>query len=292
MDLFNTAFVHTAIGALALLIGTIMLILVLVKSFKEGGVLHGLLGLLTGGIYTFVWGWLRSRRLQMTKVMLLWTVCIILGGALVYATGPVQMLQSIPWAGELGLVATGPVKNPAAKDFRKHLAKKPQKTAIDRKKSVTDPLKDADWNTRAVALWKDAQYVDVQKAVKYLEKAIQEKPNFAEAYNNRGNAYRETKQYALAMQDYNRAISLNPNLEKTFNNRGNIYFDQRNFQMAIRDYNKALSLNASYNLPYLNRGLAYHELNKDDLACRDFKKACELGDCDGINWAKKTGICK
>jgi tetratricopeptide (TPR) repeat protein len=292
MDLFNTALVNTALGALALLIGTIMLILVLVKSFKEGGVLHGLLGVLTGGIYTFVWGWLRSRRLQLTKAMLLWTVCLILGGALVYVTGPVQMLQSIPWAGELGLVAAGPAKKPNAKDFKKHLAQKPQKTAVGRKKSVTGPPKDADWNTRATALWKDAQYVDVQKAVAYLEKAIQEKPDFAEAYNNRGNAYREMKQYALAMQDYNKAISLKPNLEKTFNNRGNIYFDQRNFQMAIEDYNKALSLNASYNLAYLNRGLAYHELNKDDLAFLDFKKACELGDCDGINWAKKTGSCQ
>ncbi len=292
MDLFNTALVNTALGALALLIGTIMLILVLIKSFKEGGVLHGLLGLLTGGIYTFVWGWLRSRRLQLTKTMLLWTVCLILGGALVYVTGPVQMLQSIPWAGELGLVATGPAKKAVTKKFKKHPAQKLQKTVVGRKKSVPDALKDADWNTRATALWKDAQYVDVQKAVAYLEKAIQEKPDFAEAYNNRGNAYREMKQYALAMQDYNKAISLKPNLEKTFNNRGNIYFDQRNFQMAIEDYNKALSLNASYNLAYLNRGLAYHELNKDDLACLDFKKACELGDCDGISWAKKTGICK
>ena len=292
MDLFNTALVNTVIGALALLIGTIMLILVLIKSFKEGGVLHGLLGLLTGGIYTFVWGWLRSRRLQLTKPMLLWTVCLILGGALVYVTGPVQMLQSIPWAGELGLVATDPANKTAAKDFKKHLAQKPQKTAVGRKQSVTDPLKDADWNTRATSLWKNAQYVDVKKAVAYLEKAIQEKPNFAEAYNNRGNAYREMKQYALAMQDYNKAISLKPNLEKTFNNRGNISFDQRNFQMAIADYNKALSLNASYKLAYLNRGLAYHELKKDDLACLDFQKACGFGDCDGIDWAKKTGICK
>jgi tetratricopeptide (TPR) repeat protein len=185
-----------------------------------------------------------------------------------------------------------PQKKPVAKKFKKHKAQKPQKTAVGRKNSAPDPLKDADWNTRATSLWKDAQYVDVKKAVAYLEKAIQEKPNFAEAYNNRGNAYREMKQYALAMQDYNKAISLKPNLEKTFNNRGNIYFDQRNFQMAIEDYNKALSLNASYNLAYLNRGLAYHELKKDDLACLDFLKACEFGDCDGINWAQKTGICK
>ena len=292
MDLFNTALVNPAIAILAFLIGSIMLILVLIKSFKEGGALHGLLGLLTGGIYTFVWGWLRSRRLQMTKAMLLWTFCLLLGGALVYVTGPVEMLQSIPWAGDLSLVAAGSVKKPVAKKIKNYTAQKPQKTADGRKKSVADPHKNADWNTRATALWKDAQYIDAQKAVTYLEKAIQEKPNFAEAYNNRGNAYREMKQYALAMQDYNRAISLRPKLEKTFNNRGNIYFDQRNFQMAIEDYNKALSLNASYNLAYLNRGLAYHELKKDALACLDFQKACELGDCDCINWAKKTEICK
>jgi hypothetical protein len=292
MDLFNTALVNPAIAILAFLIGTIMLIVVLIKSFKEGGVLHGLLGLLTGGIYTFVWGWLRSRRLQLTKAMLLWTVCLLLGGALVYFTGPVEMLRSLPWAGELGLVATGPAKKPASNDFKKHLAQTPKKKVVGRKIPAAGPLKDADWNTRATALWKDAQYVDTQKAVAYLDKAIQEKPNFAEAYTNRGNAYREMKQYALAMQDYNRAISLKPNLEKNFNNRGNIYFDQHNFQMAINDYNKALSLDASYNLAYLNRGLAYHALNKDDLACIDFKKACELGDCDGITWAEKTGICQ
>ena len=289
MDLFNTTLVNPAIAALAFLIGTIMLILVLIKSFKEGGALHGLLGLLTGGIYTFVWGWLRSRRLQLTKAMLLWTICLLVGGALVYVTGPVKMLQSVPWVGELGLVATGPTNKPVTKKFKKYTAQTP---AVGRKKAVTDAVKDADWNTRATALWKDARYVDAQKAVTYLEKAIQEKPNLAEAYNNRGNAYREMKQYALAMQDYNKAISLKPNLEKTFNNRGNIYFDQRNFQMAIEDYDKAISLNASYNLAYLNRGLAYHELKKDDLACLDFQQACAFGDCDGIDWAKKTGTCK
>ncbi|MFO7687296.1 MAG: tetratricopeptide repeat protein [Desulfobacterales bacterium] len=291
MDLINTALVNTVLCALALLGAAIMLFLVLVKSFKEGGVLPGLLGLLTGGVYTFVWGWLRSRRLHMTKSMLLWTICMIVGGALVYVTGPVHMLQSIPWAGQSGLVVSGPAKKQASRDFKNHRAPKPQKTVAEQKKAAPDPLKDADWNTRAAALWRDAQYVDVQKAVVFLENAIQEDPDFAEAYNNRGNAYREMKQYALAIQDYNKAISLNPNLAKTFNNRGNIYFDQRNFQMAIEDYSAALSLDASYALAYLNRGLAHHALNKDDMACPDLSKACDLGDCDGITWAKKNASC-
>ncbi|MFZ0134496.1 MAG: tetratricopeptide repeat protein [Desulfobacterales bacterium] len=285
MDLINSHLINAALGALSLLIGSILLVRVLIKSFKEGGLLHGLLGLLTAGVYTFVWGWLRSRRLHMTTAMLLWTACIMVGGALVYVTGPVQLLQSVPWAAELGLVASQPVKKPAAKAIRKHVA------PASHEQSAGDPLKDADWNTQAVALWKDAGYIDVEKAVVLLEKAVQEDPNFAEAYNNRGNAYRDTKQYALAMQDYNKAVSLNPNLAKTYNNRGNIYFDQGNFQMAIADYEKALALDATYKLAHLNRGLAYHELNKDELACPDFHRACELGDCDGIDWARKNGSC-
>ncbi len=291
MDLIDSQLITTALGALALLIGSVLLIMVLIKSFKEGGLLHGLLGLLTGGVYTFVWGWLKARRLHLTTAMVLWTACIMAGGALVYVTGPVQLLQSLPWAAELGLVASGPAKQPAAVKIRKRVAQKPRVAPAGREQTAGGPLHDADWNTRALALWKDAGYVDVEKAVALLENAVKEDPNFAEAYNNRGNAYRDMKQYALAMQDYNRAVSLNPNLAKTYNNRGNIYFDQGNFQMAVADYDKALALDATYNLAFLNRGLAYHGLNRDELACPDFYKACELGDCDGIDWARKSGTC-
>lgn len=285
---------YAAVCALALIAGTIVMFVVLIKSFKLGGPLHGILGLVTGGLYTFVWGWLRSKQHQLVKPMLLWTVCLILVGALIYVSSPTQMLQALPYAGELGLVAQKPNNKTrtAAHSSKKQTARKPGIKTVAKKPAEGEPLKNADWNTQAVALWNESNFTDSQKAADLLQKAIQEDPNFSEAYNNRGNAYRSMKQYALAMQDYNKAISLNPNLEKAYNNRGNVYFDQRNFQMAIRDYNKAISLKPSYGLAYLNRGLAYHELKKDDLACRDFQKACELGDCDGINWSRKGGLCQ
>ncbi|MFZ0242263.1 MAG: tetratricopeptide repeat protein [Desulfobacterales bacterium] len=292
MDFLNNHFIYTAAGALSLLIGSILLILVLIKSFTAGGVRHGLLGLLSGGVYTFVWGWLGARRLKMTMTMILWTICIMAGGALVYMTGPAQMLQSIPWASELGLLASAPVKKTTARVSPKHPVKKQRDTSDAPKPPVAALLQDADWNTQSAALWQDARYVDVKQAVALLEKAIEENPNFAEAYNNRGNAYRDMQKYALAMQDYNKAVSLKPTLAQAFNNRGNIYFDQDNFKMAIADYNKALDLNATYALAYLNRGLAHHGLHQDELVCPDLNKACELGDCDGIDWARKNGICR
>ena len=283
--------VYVSMCALALLGAVILSFVMLVKSFKHGGFLTGIIGLLTGGLYTYVWGWLKSKQFQLTKPMLLWTVCMLLVGALVYVTGPAKMLQSLPYEDGLKLLAQGPLKGIVDKTAKGPAAQKVRKKIAATPKTPASPLKNADWNTQAVSLWKHAHYTNSQQAVSFLQKAIEQDPGFAEAYNNRGNAYRDMKDYIKAMQDYNRAISLAPELAQTYNNRGNIYYDQRNYQMAIRDYNKAISLNAAYDLAYLNRGLAYHRLKKTELACRDFAKACELGECDGVQWAKKTQTC-
>jgi tetratricopeptide (TPR) repeat protein len=279
-------------SALALLGAFVLMIVVLIKSFKQGGVLTGILGIVTGGLYTYIWGWIKSKQHQLTKPMLLWSVCMILVVVLAYVTGPAKLIQSLPQDGGLAVLSQSYKTVDAKKNIKKPAVKKVRKRIKAKKGTQTPVMKNADWNTRAVSLWKQAKFTDTQKAVSYLQKAIHEDPGFAEAYNNRGNAYRDMKKYAMAMQDYNKSIGLNPNLEKTYNNRGNIYYDQRNYQMAIRDYDKAISLNNNYPLAYLNRGLAYYKLVKSEFACRDFQKACNLGECDGIIWAKKNKTCE
>ena len=47
--------------------------------------------------------------------------------------------------------------------------------------------------------------------IKLLDEVIELNPNYALAYNNRGNAYQGLKQYERAIQDYSEAIELNPN---------------------------------------------------------------------------------
>jgi tetratricopeptide (TPR) repeat protein len=285
---------YVAACALAAIVGSIILLTVLIKSFKHGGIVHGILGVVTAGLYTFFWGWLKAKPLQMTKQMLLCTMCFILVGALVYLTGPLKMLQSVPYAAELGLIEK---EKPKIAKLPKKFANKSKKDASkkdngEKKMQTAAIIQNADWNTQAVSLWKNDRYSDSKTAVKFLDKAVEENPSFVEAYNNRGNAHREMKQYDLALNDYNKAISLDANFFKAYNNRGNVYYDQGNYQMAVRDYNIALHLNSTYSLAYLNRGLAYHRLKNDRLACQDFTRACEFGDCEGISWAKKGGICK
>ena len=65
-----------------------------------------------------------------------------------------------------------------------------------------------------------------------------------------------------------------------------------NYQVALADYEQSIRLNPKNAHTYFNRGLAYYRLKKRDLACKDFEKACEMGDCDGTNWARREGLCQ
>lgn len=289
--------VNTAVFGLLSVASLVIFIIVLIKSFKDGGVLHGILGILTCGLYTYIWGWLKSKQLQLFKLMLLWTIVTVVSLAMPIIVGTSALMQVIPMAAELGIGEPPAIQlKPAKKKRGKQTARKSQKSKARAgkaaKKGKPKKAKPSDPNSRALALWKKGKFNKPDQAVALLGKVIKQHPNFAPAYNNRGNAYRDLRQYSKAIQDYNRAISLNPKFSKAYNNRGNVYFDQKNYQMAIRDYNQSVSANPNYKLAYMNRGLAYHRLKQNSLACKDFNKACKMGECDGIQWAKKQRICK
>ena len=287
--------VNTAVFGLLSIAGLVIFVIVLIKSFKEGGILHGILGILTCGLYTYIWGWLKSKQLQLFKLMLLWTIVVVLNLAMPIIIGTSALMQVIPMAGDIGLMQQAPQQIKSTKMRKKKAANKSKKSKARAGKNKKGPGKKAkptDPNSKALALWKKGKFKKPNQAVNLLDQVIKKHPNFAPAYNNRGNAYRDMRKYPKAIQDYNRALSLNPRFAKAYNNRGNVYFDQQNYKMAIRDYNQSVSVNPDYKLAYVNRGLAYHQLKQNKLACKDFKKACQMGECTGMNWAKKQGICK
>lgn len=70
-----------AIGGILAIVGGIgslvCLILVLIQLFKKEGVGLGILGIFCS-IYTYIWGWLKSKELGLKNIMLGWTAAIIL----------------------------------------------------------------------------------------------------------------------------------------------------------------------------------------------------------------------
>jgi lipoprotein NlpI len=82
------------------------------------------------------------------------------------------------------------------------------------------------------------------------------------AFNNRGIAYKNKRDYKNAIQDFSAAIELNPNDTKALNNRGALYMTLGDWESAIEDYDRALNLDPNYAMAFKNRGVAY--LNKGD----------------------------
>ncbi|MSQ40500.1 MAG: tetratricopeptide repeat protein [Dehalococcoidia bacterium] len=115
------------------------------------------------------------------------------------------------------------------------------------------------------------------EAIAEYDEAIRLKPDYAEAYSNRGEAYRNLAQYERAIQDLDKAIGLDPKYAVAYSNRGAAYDSQGQFERAIQDYDKALSLDLKYALAYGNRAVAYAFVGKVAEARQDIERAVGLG---------------
>ena len=68
------------LSILAMLVGLasfVCFIVVLIKQFQNGGALHGIIGIVTCGIWTLIWGWMNAGKLAITNLMMIWTLLIV-----------------------------------------------------------------------------------------------------------------------------------------------------------------------------------------------------------------------
>jgi tetratricopeptide (TPR) repeat protein len=112
--------------------------------------------------------------------------------------------------------------------------------------------------------------------VEIYEKLINHKPDYAEAYANLGNAFRELNMHEEALDVYNTAVMLNPKLEGVFLNRGNIMLDQKKYQEALADYDKAIAIKPDFASAYSNRGIALRGLKRLDDAITSYELAIKI----------------
>jgi tetratricopeptide (TPR) repeat protein len=80
-------------------------------------------------------------------------------------------------------------------------------------------------------------------AIKYDSYAIEGKPDFADAYENRAFNYNALKLYDKALADSSTAIKLKPNDAETYVDRANANAGLGRFDDAIADFAEALHLN-------------------------------------------------
>ena len=80
-------------------------------------------------------------------------------------------------------------------------------------------------------------------AIEKLNQVIELKPDFAEAWNRRGNAYAALGDEDRALADYERAITLNPYQFGTLESCGEIWMTRSNYRKAAEYFRRALDLN-------------------------------------------------
>ena len=101
-------------------------------------------------------------------------------------------------------------------------------------------------------------------------------PNYAQAWNNLGNAQAGQGMASAAVESYRRALALTPNYAEALNNLGNALRRIGHIDDAIASYRQALSINNDYAEAHNNLGNALRQLGMFDQAKASLRRAIDL----------------
>ena len=122
----------------------------------------------------------------------------------------------------------------------------------------------------------EAQRKNHQSAIDYLDRALTIKPDYAEAYNNRGTALQELKRLEEALASYDQALRIKPDYAEAYSNRGNALRELKRLDEALANYDQALRIKPNYAEAYSNRGNALRELKRLDEALANYDQALRI----------------
>ncbi len=87
------------------------------------------------------------------------------------------------------------------------------------------------------------QHKDIEQAIERLDEIIAYKPDFAEAWNKRGDAYSQLGDMDRALADYRRVLQLNPYQFSAMQSCGEIWLERSDARQAAEYFRRALDLN-------------------------------------------------
>ena len=117
---------------------------------------------------------------------------------------------------------------------------------------------------------------DFQAALKTYNELVAFNPKDENAHKERGDVYKEMKNYNKAVEDYDEAIEINSDFAVAYCSRGASYLKLGNFDQAIADLNKAIELKPDYAEAYKNRAVYYRAMGDNASADSDLATANSL----------------
>ena len=117
---------------------------------------------------------------------------------------------------------------------------------------------------------------DYAHALEAYDKSINFDSHLPETYNNRGIIKYELGQFSEAVEDYTRALQLKTNFAEALNNRGNAFLTLGQFDRAEQDLQAALKLDANSAVVHNNLGSVYLLKENYDEALKEYEQAINL----------------
>ncbi|WP_028575125.1 tetratricopeptide repeat protein [Desulfonatronovibrio hydrogenovorans] len=129
-------------------------------------------------------------------------------------------------------------------NLEQELEKLSHKTAARKKEEAAWEMqaKADDWRVRADELWDGSAYKAPQKAVYYLNAALELRPDWPQALNDRGLAHLDDFDLDGALEDFTTAIALKRDFAEAYHNRGVALLKSGKKFAARKDFQVAAGL--------------------------------------------------
>lgn len=114
------------------------------------------------------------------------------------------------------------------------------------------------------------------EAVSHYREALRIKPDYAEPHNNIGVALEKQGNFSEAIRHYFKALQISSKYASAHNNLGNAMAQQGNFETAVYHYQEALRINPRYAGAWYNLGKIYASRGKTEKAILYYEKALQL----------------
>jgi tetratricopeptide (TPR) repeat protein len=129
------------------------------------------------------------------------------------------------------------------------------------------------WYNRGIALDDLGRF---EEAIASYDQAVKLKPDDHEAWNNRGIALDDLERFEEAITSYDQAVKWKPDKHEAWYNRGNALFNLGRFEEAITSYDQAVKLKPDYHEAWNNRGIALDDLERFEEAIASYDQAVKL----------------
>ena len=129
------------------------------------------------------------------------------------------------------------------------------------------------WYNRGIALDDLGRFEEV---IASYDQALKFKPDYHLAWNNQGIALDDLGRFEEAIASYDQALKFKPDYHQAWYNRGSALGNLESFEEAIASYDQALKFKPDYHLAWNNRGYALDDLGRFEEAIASYDQALKF----------------